>query len=57
MIPVSTLYDENIDRRKLSEQKNPFEFLPPQEGSEQLKFKIQILQSLKSRLSSFSISD
>ena len=37
MISVSTLYDEYIDRPKLTEQKNPFEFivLPPQEGSEQ----------------------
>ena len=34
MIPVSTLYDEYIDRRKLTEQKNPFEYIvpPPQEG-------------------------
>ena len=39
MIPVSTLYDEYIDRPKLTEQKNPFEYIvlpPPQEGSEQL---------------------
>ena len=39
MIPVSTLYDEYIDRPKLTEQKNPFEYIvpppPPQEGSEQ----------------------
>ena len=37
MIPVSTLYDEYIDRRKLTEQKNPFEYIVPhpQEGSEQ----------------------
>ena len=36
MIPVSTLYDEYIDRPKLSKQKKPFEFtVPPQEGSEQ----------------------
>ena len=27
MIPVSTLCDEYIDRPKLSEQKNPFEYI------------------------------
>ena len=34
MIPVSTLYDEYIDRRKLTEQKNPFEEIvpPPSRG-------------------------
>ena len=34
MIRVSTLYDEYIDRRKLSEQKNPCEYivLPPLGG-------------------------
>ena len=39
MIPVSTLYDEYMDRRKLTEQKKPFEYIvpPPQEGSEQKK--------------------
>ena len=38
MIPVSTLYDEYIDRRKLTEQKNPFEYIvpPPSRGSEQI---------------------
>ena len=40
MIPVSTLFDEYIDRPKLTEQKNPFEYIvpppPPHEGSEQL---------------------
>ena len=39
MIPVSTLYDEYIDRPKLSQQKNSLEYiipLPPQEGLEQL---------------------
>ena len=40
MIPVSFLYDEYIDRPKLTEQKkNPVEYIvpppPPQEGSEQ----------------------
>ena len=38
MIPVSTLYDEIIDRPKLTEQKkNSFEYIvpSPQEGSEQ----------------------
>ena len=38
MIPVSTLYDEYIDRPKLTEQKKPSEYIvppPPQEGSEQ----------------------
>ena len=29
MIPVSTLYDEYIDRPKLTEQKNPFEYIVP----------------------------
>ena len=35
MIPVSTLYDEYIERRKFTEQKKThlsIEFLPPQEG-------------------------
>ena len=35
MIPVSTLYDEYIERRKFTEQKkNPVEYIvpPPQEG-------------------------
>ena len=38
MIPLTTLCDEYIDRRKLSEQKKPFEYIVPprQEGSEQL---------------------
>ena len=38
MIPVSTLYNEYIDRPKLTEQKNPiwvYSSSPPQEGSEQ----------------------
>ena len=31
MIPLTILYDDYIDRRKLTEQKNPFEYivLPP----------------------------
>ena len=29
MIPLSTLYDQNIDRPKLSEQKNQFEYIVP----------------------------
>ena len=29
MIPVSTLYDENIERRKFTEQKKPFEYIVP----------------------------
>ena len=31
MIPVTILYDDYIDRQKLTEQKNPFEYivLPP----------------------------
>ena len=29
MIPLIFLYDENIDRPKLSEQKNPFEYIVP----------------------------
>ena len=38
MIPVSTLYDEYIDRPKLTEQKNPFEYVVPPHtfGSEQI---------------------
>ena len=38
MIPVSTLYDEYIERRKFTEQKkNPVEYIvpPPSRGSEQ----------------------
>ena len=37
MIPLTFLYDEYIDRPKLSEQKKPFEYIvpPPQVGSEQ----------------------
>ena len=37
MIPDSTLYDDYIDRPKLSEQKNHLNilFLPLQEGSKQ----------------------
>ena len=38
MIPVSTLYDEYIERRKFKEQKkNPVEYIvpPPSRGSEQ----------------------
>ena len=42
MIPVSTLYDEYIDRPKLTEQKkNTVEYIvppPPQEGSEQKQY-------------------
>ena len=43
MIPLSTLYDECIDRRKFTEQKkNPFEYIvpPPSRGSEQLHAQI-----------------
>ena len=29
LIPITTLYDENIDRPKLTEQKNPFEYIVP----------------------------
>ena len=29
MIPVSTLYDEYIDRPKLTEQKKPVEYIVP----------------------------
>ena len=29
MIPLTFLYDEYIDRPKLSEQKNPFEYIVP----------------------------
>ena len=42
MIPVSTLYDEYIERRKFTEQKkkNPVEYIvpPPSRGSEQLAY-------------------
>ena len=40
MIPLTFLYDEYIDRPKLSEQKNLFKYIvpPPQVGSEQLKY-------------------
>ena len=37
MIPVSTLYHEYIGRPKLTEQKNPFEYIvppPPSRGVE-----------------------
>ena len=36
MIPVTFLYDEYIDRPKLSEQKKPFEYIfpPPTNGVE-----------------------
>ena len=38
MIPLTFLYDEYIDRPKLTAQKTPFEHIvpPPQLGSEQL---------------------
>ena len=29
MIPLTTLYNEYIDRPKFSEQKNPFEYIVP----------------------------
>ena len=29
MISVSTLYDEYVDRQKLSKQKSPFEYIVP----------------------------
>ena len=40
MIPLTFLYDDYIYRPKLTEQKNPFEYIvppppPPQVGSEQ----------------------
>ena len=41
MIPVSTVYDEYIDRQKLTEQKKPiwvYSSSPPQEGSEQQRW-------------------
>ena len=42
MILVSTLYDEYIDRPKVSEQKNPFEYIvpPPSRGVGTIKLKI-----------------
>ena len=37
MMPLTFLYDEYIGRPKLTEQKNPFEYIvpPPTSGSEQ----------------------
>ena len=49
MIPLTILHDEYIDRPKLTEQKNPFEYIvsphPPQVGSEQLSE--NVLQSFQ----------
>ena len=45
---MTTLYDEYIDRPKLTEQKNPFEYIvppPSQEGSEQ-KSKFRTLKDI-----------
>ena len=41
MIPVSTLFDEYIDRPKLTQQKDSFEYkiLSPTTGSEQIRQK------------------
>ena len=38
MIPLTTLYDEYIDRSKFTEQKNPFECIVPpfQKGAQKL---------------------
>ena len=49
MIPVSTLYDEYIDRRKLTEQKNPFEYIvpPPSRGVGTKKFGGKVLKDEK----------
>ena len=46
MIPLTFLCDENIDRPKLSEQKNPFEYivLPPTSGVETKKLRIAAKQ-------------
>ena len=33
MIPLTFLYDEYIDRPKLTEQKNPFEYIVPSRTS------------------------
>ena len=48
MIPFKFLYDEYIDRPKVSEQKKPFEYIdpPPQLESEQLPIKHLFLTSL-----------
>ena len=45
MIPVSFLYDEYIDRRKLTEQKNPFEYIvpPPSRGVGTFMYKTFVL--------------
>ena len=50
MIPVSTLYDEYIDRPKLTEQKNPFEYIvpPPSRGVRNNKFKVGLCSMLES---------
>ena len=61
IIPVSTLYDEYIDRPKLSEQKNPFVYivpLPPQEGSERLIFNIMTsIYATKDVVSKFTYNE
>ena len=51
MIPLTTLYDECIDRSNLTEQKNLFEYIapPPQEESEQKSFRIATLTALKKK--------
>ena len=42
MIPVSTLYDEYIEQRKLTEQKKPVEYIvpPPSRGVGTIKSKV-----------------
>ena len=62
MIPVSTLYDEYIDRPKLQNwlnKKNPLEYIvppPPQEGSEQ-KFWIKIFTQKNQKLHRFATQE
>ena len=60
MIPVSTLYDEYIERRKFTEQKkNPVEYIvsPPSRGSEQLySFASLIEEPCKNQAKLFDVS-
>ena len=48
MIPLNYLYDEYIDLPKLSEQKNPFDFIVPRPTSGVRKNALQDLNLLLS---------
>ena len=51
IIPLTTLYNEYIDRPKLSEQKKPVDYIvppPSQEGSEQIIFSHILFKIIKS---------